>query len=38
MASVCFILSIAVNGVLVLANFWSVAWNEFCAFATIGED
>ena len=38
MASVCFILSIAVNGVFILANFWSVGWNEFCAYATIGED
>jgi cation-transporting ATPase 13A1 len=38
MASVCFILSIAINGVLILANFWSVAWNEFCAYQLIKED
>lgn len=38
MASICFILSIAANGVLVLANFWSVKWNEFCAFSVVGED
>jgi hypothetical protein len=30
-------LSLAVNGVLVLANFWSVAWNEFCAFSSLAE-
>ena len=38
LASVSFILSIAVNGVFILANFWSVAWNEFCAYASIGEN
>jgi manganese-transporting P-type ATPase len=38
MASVCFILSLAVNGVFVLANFWSVAWNEFCAYSVLADD
>lgn len=38
LASVSFILSIAVNGVLILANFWSVAWNEFSAYAALNDD
>lgn len=38
LASVCFILSIAVNGVFVLANFWSVKWNEFCAYSLLPAD
>lgn len=38
MASICFILSIAVNGVLILANYWSVKWNEYCAFSLVADD
>ena len=38
MASVCFIMSIAVNGVFVLANFWSVGWNNFCAYGKVSDD
>jgi hypothetical protein len=38
LASVSFILSIAVNGVFVLCNFWSVNWNEFCAYAQLADD
>jgi hypothetical protein len=38
LASVCFILSIAVNGVFVLCNFWSVNWNEFCAYSQLPDD
>jgi hypothetical protein len=38
LASCLFILSIAVNGVFVLANFWSVNWNEFCAYSQLSDD
>jgi manganese-transporting P-type ATPase len=37
LASACFILIIAINGVLLLCNFWSVGWNEWVAFSKIAD-
>ena len=34
----CLILAIAFNGVLLLSNFWSVAANEFFAYAALPGD
>lgn len=37
-AIVCLILSIAINVLILLLNFWSVAANEFFAYRTIGPN
>ena len=34
----CLILAVAFNGVLLLSNFWSVAANEFFAYAPLPND
>jgi len=34
----CLILAVAFNGVLLLSNYWSIAFNEFFGYAKLNND